>query len=258
MKIKQNSTIILVVMAKKKQTVKGELIYGINPILELLKAKRRKIIQLYTTRPEPRSMGHIKRYLPRHPVPIQYVTRAILQRMVDNTDHQGVVAWVHPFPFTKKLFDPAKHPFILMLDGVQDTRNFGAILRSAYCTGIDAIVVPTKNSAPLNATTLKASAGLAEQLQINITDNLLATAHELKKAGYKFVLATLDGQDPETLAFDEPTCLVIGSEGTGISTPLLSLGTHITIPQRSPDISYNASVAAGILLYTIGRKKKIL
>jgi len=244
-------------MVKKKTDIKGELIYGINPVCEALKAKRRKIIQLYTTKPEPRALATIKRLLPRH-VPIQYVTRSILQRMVDNTDHQGAVAWVQPFGFTKKLFEATRYPFILMLDGIQDTRNLGAILRSAYCTGIDAVVLPTKNSAPLNATALKASAGLAEHLQILVSDNLAATAQNLKQKGYEFVLATLDGEDPEQLTFDKPTCLVIGSEGSGISSALLRMGQKITIPQRSPDISYNASVAAGILLHTIGRKKQIL
>jgi len=244
-------------MARKKIEIKGELIYGINPVGEALKAKHRKVVRLYTTKPEPRAFAGIKRNLPRH-IPIQYVTRTVLQRMVDTTDHQGVVAWVQPFGFTKKLFEPTRHPFILMLDGIQDTRNLGAILRSAYCTGINAVILPIKKSAPLNATALKASAGLAEHLQILLTDNLATTAQSLKKNGYEFALATLDGKDPEQLSFDKPTCLVIGSEGAGISPALLKMGQHVTIPQRSPDISYNASVAAGILLHTIGRKKKIL
>jgi len=249
---------VTIMKTKKKDAPKGELIYGINPLCELLKAKKRKLLRLYTTKPEPRAMATIKKLMPRYPVPMQYVTRAVLQRMVDSSDHQGIVAWVQSPQTTKRPLSPAKYPFILMLDGIQDPRNLGAILRSAYCTGINAAVLPQKNSAPLNTTALKASAGLAEHLEIYIADNSLVAAKQLKEQGYELALATLDGEKPETFSFNTPTCLVIGAEGTGISSALLKLGPHITIAQRAPDISYNASVAAGILLHFIARKKELI
>jgi len=244
-------------MTKKKAAPRGTLIYGINPICELLKAKRRKLIVLYTTKPTPRSFDTIKRLLPPG-VQTQFVGRDVLERMAGSAEHQSVVAWVGDFPTTKQIFDPKKHPFILLLDGVQDPRNLGAILRSAYCTGADGVVLPKKQSAPLSGTVFKSSAGLAEHLLIHETPTAASAAQQLKQAGYTLYLAALDGESPDAHTYDGPTCLVIGSEGTGISPAILKLGPHITIEQRSPTISYNASVAAGILLHTIGKKKGVI
>ena len=89
------------------------------------------------------------------------MTRDVLNRLAQTTDHQSVVAWANPFNIRKKFFEPAKSPFLLLLDSIQDPRNLGAILRSAYCTGVDGVIICGKNSAPLNATALKSSAGLA-------------------------------------------------------------------------------------------------
>ncbi len=239
-------------MPKKQKQVKGELIYGIHPLIELLKAKRRKVISIYTTRPEPAGWQQIAKYLPKYPVPIQYVDRKVLHRMADTTDHQSVVAWVQSYPFRKKFFDPKKQSFLVMLDGIQDPRNLGAILRSAYCTGADGVVLPKKNTASLTAATLKASAGLAEHLQIFVASSTTAAVQELKKAGYTLYLATFEGQNATTYSYEQPLCLVVGGEATGISKNILQLGTQITLPQRTTGISYNASVAAGILLFLIG------
>ena len=112
---------------KKKQT-QGELIFGIHPIIEVLKAKKRKLLRLYTTKPTPKGFAQIEKLLPEH-VPIQYVTRAVLNRMLQNEEHQSVIAWVQPFVYRSTMFDPQKHQSLLMLDSVQDTRNLGAILR---------------------------------------------------------------------------------------------------------------------------------
>ena len=139
-----------------------------------------------------------------------------------------------------------------MIDGVQDTRNLGAILRSAYCTGVDGIILVKKNSAPLNGSTYKASAGLAEHLEIYEAPSAIYAAQELKKAGYGIYLATLGGENGLTTPYQKPLCIVIGNEATGVSPEIFSLGEQVTLPQRHTNISYNASVAAGILLFLIG------
>lgn len=237
-------------MEKKNNKPIGELIYGIHPLVEILKAKRRKVISIYTTRPEPKAWHtSIAPLLVAKKVPIQYVERAVLDRMAGSIDHQGIVAWVQPFAFRSKPFDPQKHPFLLMLDGIQDNRNLGAILRSAYCTGVSGIILNKRFSAPINSATLKASAGLAEHLEIYIAQTPITAAQELSKLGYSFYLAAFDGTDATTVNYTQPMILVIGSEGEGISQGMSKFGTTITIPQRTPDISYNASVAAGILMF---------
>lgn len=225
------------------------LVYGIHPVVELLKAKRRSLRMIYTTRPEPQAWGQIRRLLPAH-VPISYVSRSQLTHMAGTADHQGVVAQAAPFQFRKKPFDPQRSPFLIALDGIQDPRNLGAIIRSAYCTGVDGIIISRKQSAPLNAVALKSSAGLAEHMEICEVASLAPALQELKKAGYTNYIAALGGNDIRKTTLKQPLCIVIGSEGVGVSAAVLAQGERVMLPQRTADISYNASVAAGILLFT--------
>lgn len=245
-------------MMIKKKDIKGELVYGIHPIIELLKAKRRKIFSLYTTKPLPKTWNKIQKWLPSYPITMQYVTRDVLNDMVGTTDHQGVVAWVQSFPFRKKPFEPQKQPFLVMLDTIQDARNVGAILRSAYCTGVHGVIMTTRNSAPLNAATLKASAGLAEHLEIQQVTTAFEILPVLKKLGYTNYLAVLDGANATNITFQKPLCLIIGNEAIGLAASLMPYGTAITLPQKTADVSYNASVAAGILLFMIGTKHQLI
>lgn len=241
-------------MPRKTKKTTGELIFGIHPIKELLKAKRRKLISIYTVKPLPKGWKQLEQHMPKYPVPIQYVAREVLHRMAGTTDHQSIVAWVQPFPFRKKFFDPKKQTSLIMLDSIQDPRNVGAILRSAYCTGMNGIILIKKKAAPLNATVIKAAAGLSEHLEIFIAPSVEWAAQELKKVGYHLYLATFDGENATTCDYQKPFCLVVGSEAVGISKTIYQYGTHITLPQRSPVISYNVSVAAGILLFLIATK----
>jgi 23S rRNA (guanosine2251-2'-O)-methyltransferase len=240
---------------KEKPKKAQELVFGIHPIIELLKAKKIKLFIIYTTKPTPKSWEEIAPYLPKD-VPIQYVVRDFLHRLAGTTDHQGVIAWAAPFIIRKKFFDPAKSPFLVMLDGVQDPRNMGAIIRSSYCTGADGIIITKKNSAPLSATVLKSSAGLAEHIDIYEASTSMLAVQELKKAGYALYFATLKGETIFSVTFDRPLCLVIGNEAVGIARNLLEFGKQITLPQRNTDISYNASVAAGISLFIIAHQIK--
>lgn len=241
-------------MTKKTKAPVGELIYGIHPVIELLKAKRRKLIAIYTTDPVPQSWDQIEKLLPKYPFNTQYVRREVLARMAGNTDHQGIVAWTQSYPIRTKPFDPEKQPFLLMLDSIQDVGNLGAILRSAYCAGVDGVVLCKKNAAPLSAAAFKASAGLAEHLEIYIATSPQAAVQELKQAGYQLYMAAFGGENALNCTYKTPLCLVIGSEGLGITKSIINQGTQITLPQRNPDISYNASVAAGILLLLVGNQ----
>ncbi len=229
---------------------KQEIVFGLHPLLELLKERRRKIITLYTTKPLPKAGEQLLSLLPPK-TQIQYVSRDVLTRLAQSPDHQGFLAYTTPFPFRSKPFESSRSPFVLMLDGIQDPRNLGAILRSAYCTGVTGVIVPKKSSAPLTAVALKASAGLAEHLEIYQAASPSSAIQELKKEGYTVYLAALGGQNALTTSYKLPLCLVIGSEGKGISPEISNAGTTIMIPQKKPDISYNASVAAGILLCII-------
>jgi len=241
----------------KKIEKSQELVFGIHPIIELLKAKRRKLITLYTTKPTPKAFDQIAKLLPKT-VNIQYVARDVLHKLAGTTDHQGVIAWTTPLPFMNKFFEPSKQPFLVLLDGIQDPRNVGGIIRSAYCTNASGIIMVRKRGAPLNAVAFKSSAGLAEYLPFYEAPSAAAAVELLKKAGYAIYLAALGGQDALKTEYKTPLCLVIGNEAIGISPEILKSGTKVMLAQKDPEISYNASVAAGILLFTIATKQSLL
>ena len=229
---------------KKKQNKKSfdkEVIYGANAIIEMLRAKKRKLYSIYTTKVLPKSWMRIKPYLPPKIQNIQYVSRDLLTKLAGSSEHMGLVALVSPFRFHIKIFDPVKKPFILLLDGVQDVRNLGAILRSAYCTGVDGVILCHKRGAALTSDVFKTSAGLAEHLDIHIAPSISRAVQDLTKSGYHFYMSVVrNGKNAAQISYKRPACLVIGSEATGITSNIRDKGELITLPQRSKNISYNA------------------
>jgi len=244
-------------MIKRKPVAHvGEIVYGVHPLRELLKAKQRKVLELYTLKPEPKVWKEIAVFLPKYPITIHHLSREQLSHKAGTTDHQGVVALVAPFAFRKSFFNPSKEPFLVLLDGVQDVRNFGAIIRTAYCTGVNGIIICTRQAAPLSGAALKASAGLAERMPIFQASSVAHALQLLKESGYAvYVTAVGAKQDATALHYQKPLCVIIGSEGKGVSPEALKLGTVITLPQSVKDVSYNASVAAGIILFMIAYQK---
>jgi len=235
-----------------------ELVFGIHPITELLQAKKRKIFKVFVLdRDMPLVRDIRKRWA--H-IEVHERNRAELTRMADSTDHQGIIAHASPFQLRTKPFEPKQYPRLVMLDGIQDPRNLGAILRSAYCTGFSGVMLTKKQSAPINAVCLKASAGLAEHLDIYVTPSASTGVMELKKSGYTIYVSALakNAQCATKVAYQEPLCVIIGSEGKGVSPELLHHGAVITLPQKRADISYNASVAAGILMFFIATQQNAL
>ncbi len=246
-------------MKRQEKTDKkmNEMLYGAHPIIEMLKAGKRKLVSIYTTKPLPKSWMRIEKYLPKNIQNIQYVERGVLDRMAGSIEHQSILAWVTPFKFHEKMFDPKKNPCILMLDSVQDVRNLGAILRSAYCTGVTGVILCRSETASLTPAAFKASAGLAEHLDIYYAASMQHAAQEAKKAGYTLYLAVLNGgKNALEVPFERPACLVIGNEASGIQPSLRKEGHLITLPQLRADISFNASVAAGILLFLLVNKSE--
>ncbi len=234
----------------------NELVFGVHSIVEILKAKKRKLLSIYTTKPLPKAWERVSPYLPKSIGNIQYVSKDILDRMAGTIDHNGILAWVTSFKYSSKPFDSAKKPFILLLDSVQDVRNVGAILRSAYCAGATGVVLCKTQGAPLTAAAHKASAGLAEYLDIYLAPSAKHAVLELKKAGYNMYMSALGGKSVLETDFKTPACIVVGNEATGISKDIQELGIPVMLPQKTPDISYNASVAAGIFLFLVGTKTK--
>ena len=244
-------------MAKQKIKYQ-DFVYGIHPVIELLKAKRRKVGSIYTTQRPVKSWSKIQKLLPSY-VQVLFVSRDALTKMAGSEDHQGVLAFVAPFPYAKKVFSSQKQKFILILDGIQDVRNAGAILRSAYCTGVDGVILCRRGGTVLTPAAIKSSAGLAEHLNIYIASTIQDAINKIKNEKYNIFLATLEkGERASDVQYESPVALVIGNEAVGISKDIMNKGTRVLLAQRRSDISYNASVAAGILLHTIGIKIKAI
>jgi 23S rRNA (guanosine2251-2'-O)-methyltransferase len=243
-------------MTKKKifnQKDEGDIIYGMHPISEVIQAKKRKIYEVYGTESKLHELGHLLKKLPSY-TKIISLDRSKIEHLTKTPDHQSIAARVAPFLYKKDFFHPAQCPVVLVCDGVQDTKNMGALLRSAYCTNIMGIVIPEKSTVSITAAALKSSAGLAEYLEVYQAKTIKSALEEAKKAGYHIYLAAAKGKHISDMSFKTPCCIVIGNEHEGIHPSLFSYGEIISLKQKTPTISYNASVAGGILLYRIAEE----
>ena len=184
-------------------------------------------------------------------VPVERINR------ITTKNHQGVLAFVSAVTYYKvedvvpTLFEEGKVPFFVMLDGVTDVRNFGAIARTCDCAGVDAIIIPSRNSVSVNADAMKTSAGALHTLPVCKEQSLTTAIKYLKDSGFKIVAATEKGNYDYTKAnYKDPLCIIMGAEDTGVSYDHLALCDEwIKIPLFGKIESLNVSVAAGVLIY---------
>jgi len=197
-------------------------------------------------------------------VPFQYVPIEKINR-ISRKNHQGVLAFVSPVALQRiediipTLYEDGKTPFILVLDQVTDVRNFGAIVRSAECAGVDAIVIPDKGSARINADAVKTSAGALHIVPVCRTRSLKEAITFLKDSGLKLIAATEKGNAVYTNSnLLGPIAIIMGSEDTGIDPRLLALADEqVKIPILGKIESLNVSVAAGLLAYEVVRQRSL-
>lgn len=191
------------------------------------------------------------RMIPVQRVPVERINR------ITRKNHQGVVAFVSAVVYQKTeemvpfLFEQGKNPFFVMLDGITDVRNFGAIARTCECAGVDAVIIPQRGGVSVNADAVKTSAGALHTLPVCRERNLKDTLQYLKDSGFHIVAATEKGDYNYTKAnYTGPLCIVMGAEDTGVSYDNLSLSDEwVKIPMMGAIESLNVSVAAGILMY---------
>ncbi|HCY74725.1 MAG TPA: 23S rRNA (guanosine(2251)-2'-O)-methyltransferase RlmB [Ignavibacteriales bacterium] len=151
----------------------------------------------------------------------------------------------------------SQYPLLLILDSIQDTHNVGAILRSADCSGVDGIIITKNNSAPINETVVKTSAGASEHVKITLINNLAQTIDELKKKGFWIVGSSLEGaKDYTSVDYKIPLALIVGNEEKGIRKLTADKCDHLVrIPMKGKIQSLNVSVATGVLLFEILRQR---
>jgi len=243
---------------------KTEILYGFHPVHEALRAQRRKIHMLLVRagRQDARITA-IRKQAEQQGVAVQAVDEQQLVDMVGRDGHQGVCARVAPLPFcelSEAMGGGDPHdtaPFVVLLDNLQDPHNMGAIIRTAYCAGVDGIVVPQDRSAALRPSVSKASAGALEHMPIARVPNLVNAIGQLKKAGLWFV--GLEGSADQPLFECDlkiPLGLIIGGEEKGLR-PLVTRHCDflVSIPHARPFNSLNASVAAALAIFEAYRQR---
>lgn len=193
-------------------------------------------------------------------VPVEKLNRITMK------NHQGAIAILAAVPYQKLeniipiLYEDGKVPLMVVLDGVTDIRNFGAIARTANCAGVDAIVIPSHNSVSITADAVKTSAGALFHIPVCRENSTLDAVKCLKENGYKIVAATEKGAVNYTLTdFTVPVAIVMGAEETGISDEVMRLADDLAaIPIRGAISSLNVSVAAGVMIYEAVRQRNLL
>lgn len=242
--------------------MKPETLYGIHPVQEVLRAGRREVRRLYVVdgKEAGRRPAELVRAAQERGVPVSRVDAQRLVSLCGSGAHQGVAAAVGPYPFVP-LTDlrprDGGDPFLLLLDGVQDPHNLGAILRTALCAGVDGVVLPKDRSAAPTPAVSKASAGAVEHMPVARVTNLARTIEDLKKQGlWLYGLAQESRNSLFSCNLRGPVGLVVGAEGKGLR-PLVARGCdgRLSIPQTGPVSSLNASVAAAVALYEVFRQR---
>jgi 23S rRNA (guanosine2251-2'-O)-methyltransferase len=195
-------------------------------------------------------------------IPVSKVPIEKLNRLT-RKNHQGVVAFITEVTFASldniitEAYSAGKTPLVLVLDRVTDVRNFGAIVRTAECAGVDAVVIPSKGSAAINADAMKTSAGALNHLPVCREFNLKDTLRYLKEAGLQLVACT---EKTDKMLYEAdmtgPTAIVLGSEEDGISPEYLKLcDVRAKIPMSGQIESLNVSVSAGVIIYEAVRQR---
>ncbi|MDF1673928.1 MAG: 23S rRNA (guanosine(2251)-2'-O)-methyltransferase RlmB [Vicingaceae bacterium] len=234
----------------------NNIIFGVKPVIEAINAGK-EIDKLYIQRDISGSgLSELRNAIKKAKIPFSHVPIQKLNKMT-SSNHQGVVGYISPIDLVDietlipTLFEQGKTPFILLLDKITDVRNFGAIARTAECAGVDAIVIPKRESAQINGDALKTSAGALNRIAVCKVNNLTDTVMFLQASGISVVACS---EKTETTIYEAdyktPIAIVMGNEERGVSNQILKIAdAKGKIPMLGEISSLNVSVAAGIIMY---------
>lgn len=240
----------------------SDFIFGIRPILEALNSNR-QIDKLFIQKDaqgeliqellsEAKSAGVFAQR-----VPVEKLNR------ITRKNHQGAVAFISPVEFTDlnevvtRAYENGEKPFVLLLDGITDVRNFGAISRTAEAAGVHALVIPQRGAASVNADAVKTSAGALFKIPVCKVTTIRSAIHDLQQFGIEVYGASEKAADyPYKIDLNKPVGLVMGNEESGLQDDVIRSCTGLVqIPMNGQIGSLNVSVAAGILMYEIVRQR---
>lgn len=240
----------------------NEYIFGLHAVIEAIEAGR-DIDKILVKKDLHSEMAvRLHELARRYGIPMQRVPVEKLNR-VTRKNHQGVVALLAAVTYQKledivpQLYEDGIQPFVLILDGVTDVRNFGGMARTAECCGVNAIVIPERGSVTVNADAVKTSAGALHYLPVCRERNLYDAVRFLKDNGYQVVAATEKADFNYTRGdYTGPVAIVMGAEDRGISPDILKLcDTKVSIPMFGHIGSLNVGVAAGVVMYEVVRQR---
>lgn len=238
------------------------LIQGRNAVLEAFRSGRTidKLYVLDGCKDGP--IQTILREARKQDVIINFVTKERLNQISGTQNHQGVAAQASAYGYVQvedilnRAKEKGEDPFLILLDGIEDPHNLGAIIRTANLAGAHGVIIPKRRAVGLTATVAKTSAGALNYTPVAKVTNLTATMEQLKQEGLWFVCADMGGELMYRLNLKGPIGLVVGSEGDGVSKLVKEHCDMIAgIPMKGDIDSLNASVAAGILTYEIVRQR---
>ena len=229
----------------------AEIIYGIRPVVEALKSRRRRVSEVLD------STGSEEVSSAAGSVPIRKAQRSRVDELARGGVHQGVVARVESYPYSSlEEILAAPQPLVLVLDGVTDPRNLGAVLRAADGAGASGVVIPKDKAVGVTAAAVKASAGASEHVRVARVTNLRRAVDSLKAANIWIYAAEAGGTDYAKLDLAGPTAFVLGSEGRGVRRLVREAcdGT-VSVPMLGAVSSLNVSGAAAVLAYEARRQR---
>jgi 23S rRNA (guanosine2251-2'-O)-methyltransferase len=233
--------------------LKRELIYGIRPVLETLRSRRREVFEVL----DAAQSAEVAKVANAAGVPVKKVPRARIEDLARGAAHQSVAARVGPYPYSDLgEILAAPDPLVLVLDGVMDPRNLGAVLRAADGAGASGVVIPKNRAVGVTAAAVKASAGASEHVSVARETNLRRAIDRIKEAGLWVYAAEVGGTIYTELDLSGSVALVLGSEGRGVRR-LVREGCDgaVSIPMLGAVESLNVSVAVAVLLYEARRQQ---
>lgn len=241
----------------------GNIIYGRNPVMEALRSGREIDRLLIAHGVTGGSVTAIRAKCASRGILIKEISPQKLDYYCGGGNHQGVAVMIasHEYSTVEEILAVAdergEKPFIIICDEIEDPHNLGAVIRTAEACGVHGIIIPKRRSASLNATVEKTSAGALAYMKVARVTNISNTVDKLKEKGVWVFGADMDGTPYTQIDYDIPCAVVIGNEGNGIG-PLVrkKCDDIISLPMFGKINSLNASVAAGVLMYEVVRKRK--
>jgi 23S rRNA (guanosine2251-2'-O)-methyltransferase len=243
--------------------MKTEILFGIHPVTESLNAQRRRFTEIYIKDKPSKRLETVAAIAESYRVPVRKLSVPQLTSLSGTDMHQGICARVSPYPLAEisdMMNRSGSSPiFLLILDSIEDPHNLGALIRTGLCTGADGMIIPKNRSASPNPVVSKASAGALEHLLLAQVTNLANTMDRLKEKGLWITGMDISAEQTIfTADFTGPLAVVIGGEEKGIR-PLVKTRCDflVSIPQKGPVASLNASAAGAVAMYEVFRQRRL-